>query len=60
LDSLKIPASTKKRKLTPGQALLPRPDNLQFRLERRTIGHRPVTAIVCEGVAVEWWPVKSG
>ena len=60
LVSLNIPASTKKQKLKPGHEPLPRHDNLEFRLERRTIGRRPVTAIVCEGVAVEWWPVKSG
>ncbi len=59
LAPLNIPASMKKRKIKPGHAPLPHHDTLEFRLERKTIGHRPVTAIVCEGVAVEWWPVQS-
>ena len=55
LASLNIPASTKKRKQKPGNAPVPRHDNLEFRLERRTIGGKPITAIVCEGVVVESW-----
>ena len=56
LAPLNIQASTMRR-TKPGQPLPPY-DNLEFRLGGTELDGTPMTAIVCEGVVVELWPIQ--
>jgi hypothetical protein len=49
LAPLNIPASTDMQTIEP---------NLEFRLGGTEIDGTPMTAIVCEGIVVESWPIQ--
>jgi hypothetical protein len=59
IEPLNIQAATDMRAQKPGHPPIPPYDNLEFRLERITIDGEAMNSIVCEGVVVETWPVRS-
>jgi hypothetical protein len=58
LAPLNIQASTDMQTTNAGQQPLLPYDNLEFRLGGTEIDGTPMTAIVCEGVVVESWPIQ--